>query len=263
MINCYTSGTTGLNKRIPYGKEEFDRIRFQIEWFFKKIGFNPEGKNTYSVFPRTAPNLATYQTEILKEYANHNDIGGLVKSINDLQQVVGLLNLAKQGKYPEDKAEKIEADLNKISKEGEMKFNAISKLIGNILQQQPPDLIAGDPTLLTNFISLVNNNIPAGCHIVTGNDRPTETLKKLCDQRGYKLSSIYGRTEQAMCLVTEEGKWEEGYCYDRDDVKLEFGEDNEIIVNGQATGDCGFINKFNKLDLQITRFKSANKCCGQ
>ena len=218
----FSSGTTGTPKFIEYGAEEFKRIELQTDYFFVNTGFDFKGKNSYSIFPTPVPNMASFQAIDLNRKTKHLDIGNLL-----------------------------------------LKIETTKPLIDGLFAKYPPNLIVGDAVKMLGFLqSLSEGQLSTIEHITTGSNKPPIKLKEYCDEKGIGMSSIYGRTEEAVALITEKDKWEEGYTFkNRPDLKFEI-VNGEIVINGENTGDMGIINEFGKLDLDISRTEPLEKTCG-
>ena len=128
----------------------------------------------------------------------------------------------------------------------------IEKIIG-MLRKYKPHLVMGDPNILMNVLGLFSKEELSELEfVITGNDAPFEDIKKFVEENGAGFGSVYGRTENGLIMYTELDKWEEGYLLGDHEVEVDI-ETDELIIDGEHTGDKGFINKHGKIDLDISR----------
>lgn len=184
MNMLFTSGTTGVPKAIPYGREKMDKLKEVMDDLIVigKVGGTEENPvNTYSFFPMTVPNLGFWQTTQLSKYPHirHFDVGG-----TPIELVYKLFEF-----YPPN-------------------------LIAGLPKKLEEVVSKTEPKLLKSLNQVVTGGEAATMELV-------ELVKKLSNT---ELLSIYGMTETGICFVTEFGKREEGYIIKHAKVEIKDDE---------------------------------------
>jgi len=235
MRTFFTTGTTGPSKHITYDQKTMDRLEVQMEALMKEYGVWESDKvlNSFSLFPCYAPNLGYWQSTMIGKYDHINHFDiGSIDIMNDV---------------PESTLK--------------------------MLKGYKPHIVMGDPNVLMTILPMLSDEDLSELRlVVTGNDKPFKNLEKFVEEHGAVFGSIYGRTENALILYTEKGKWSEGYLIGDHDVQVDPDyypdmdvDDNYggvLIVDGESTEDLGTINKYGKVDLDIKRTDKKISICG-